>query len=135
MDQKQMNAARVQAEMALANYKDAKRRRDQAEAEMKAAEAKIKAYGRDHVTEFTDNLLTLENGAIGIKAGPAKPVTLDGKALPTATRAELAAKLPAEYVKITLDAAALFASDDKKVRQILNAAGVRIVKEDQFTIF
>lgn len=129
-----MNVNKVQAEIALAQYKDAKRRKDQADAEMKAAEAKVQDYARDHVAEFVDNLLTLDNGGIGIKAGAAKPVTTEGKALPTAARTELAAMLPINYVKITLDAPALFASDDKKVRRILAAQGVRIVKEDQFVI-
>lgn len=122
-----------QAEMALSSYKDAERRKAVAEAEMKAHKEQVETYAREHVTDFTDGSLILTNGSIKIVAGTAKPVR-DGKALTKAERLVLAEALPADYVTMSIDCAALYVSDDKKVRQILNAAGVQIVKEDNYKI-
>lgn len=123
-----------QAEQAITDYRTAKSAKKVHEAIMAEAESIITAYANEHVTEFTDNKLALDSGMLEIKAGPAKAVTIEGKPMSTAARAELAKKLPFNFVNITIDASALYAADNKKVRQILTAAGVRIVKENKIII-
>lgn len=124
-----------QAEMAIAAWKDAERRKKAAEAEMKVADVDIQIYARENVMKFVDNRLTLKGGAIGIKAGVAKPIVEEtGKALSTAERVALVSKLPESCVKYTIDAAALYGTDDKKIRRILHAQGVSIVRDDKYVV-
>lgn len=125
--------SKEQAEKALASYKDAERRKAVAEAEMEAHGERIKAYANEHVDDFVGKELMLENGVVKLVAGVAKAIC-DGKALSKEGKIQLAKKLPANYVTMSIDCAALYVSDDKKVRQILNAAGVQIVKEDNYKI-
>lgn len=112
-----------QAEQAITDYRAAKAAKKAHEAIMAEAESIVTAYANEHVTEFTDGKLALDGGMLEIKAGAAKPVTIDGSALSTAARAELAKKLPFNFVNITVDAKALYRCEDKRVRQILNAPG------------
>lgn len=122
-----------QANAAIAAYKEADRKATALAAEMKAHKAKVETYAREHVGDFVDKDMVLENGKISLVAGAAKPLR-DGKPLKKEDKIQLAKLLPGEYVAISIDCAALFASDDKKVRHILNAAGVQIVKEDNYKI-
>lgn len=92
-------------------------------------------FSLDNIGSFVDGRLAFDNGVIGIKAGAAKPVTLDGeRPLSTAAHTALTVALPKAYVKLTLDLTGLYKSEDKSVRQILNAQGVKIIKEDKFAV-
>lgn len=100
---------------------------------IKDAEAVVEAYGVEHLGDFADGRLAVDGGIIVLKAGTAKPIK-EGKALSTAARAELAAALPAAYVKVACDFGVLYDCKDKTVRQILKSRGVEIVRDDKFTV-
>lgn len=121
------------AEDAIKAYKEAKLQEAEVKGKIQKAEEIIEAYGCAHVEEFTDGRLPLDSGIIAIKAGVAKPMK-EGKALPTAARAELAAVLPPAYVKTSCDFGVLFGSQDKTVRQLLAVRGIEIVREDKYTV-
>lgn len=125
--------SRQAAEEAIAAWKAYKDMEREAKAAIAGAEAVIDTYAREHIAEFEDDKLALTKGIIAIRAGAAKPIK-DGKALSTVGRTELAAVLPSNYVKITCDYAQLYGCDDKRVRQILEAFGVQIKREDKYTV-
>lgn len=124
-----------EVERAVKAYNAARIRKAEIEAQIAQAEETIATYSLDNIASFVDSRLALASGVIGIKAGAAKPVTLDGeRALSTAARTALAVALPKAYVKLALDLAGLYKSEDKNVRQILAAQGVKIIKEDKFVV-
>lgn len=122
-----------QAEDAVAAFLAAKREKQEIDARLKEAEDTVACYCTDHMSDFTDDRMTLGNAIIAIKAGTAKPVK-DGKALSTAARTALALSLPEQYVKLQPDFTALYSAEDKVVRQILRSQGVEIVRDDKFSI-
>lgn len=121
------------AEKAVKTVKDLKIQAAEINGKIKDAEAIVEAYGLEHLSEFADGRLAVEGGIIAIKAGAAKPIK-EGKPLSTAARSELAAALPAAYVKVACDFSVLYDSKDKTVRQILRSRGIEIVREDKFTV-
>ena len=121
------------AEKAVKTVKDLKIQAAEIHGKSKDAEASVEAYGLEHLSEFADGRLAVEGGIIAIKAGTAKPIK-EGKPLSTAARSELAAALPAAYVKVACDFGVLYDSKDKTVRQILRSRGIEIVREDKFTV-
>ncbi|WP_304708424.1 hypothetical protein [uncultured Rikenella sp.] len=122
-----------QAEAAVQTVRQLKIQASELAGRIKDAEAVVEAYSVEHLGEFADGRLALDAGIIALKAGTAKPVK-EGKPLSTAARAELAAALPAAYVKVACDFGVLFQSQDKAVRQILKARGIEIVREDRFVV-
>ncbi len=122
-----------QAEAAVQTVRQLKIQASELAGRIKDAEAVVEAYGVEHLGEFADGRLAVETGVIAIKAGTAKPVK-EGKALSTAARAELAAALPAAYVKVACDFGVLYDCKDKTVRQLLKVRGIEIVREDKFTV-
>lgn len=122
-----------QVETAVQTVRQLKIQASELAGRIKDAEAVVEAYGIEHLGDFSDGRLALESGVIVLKAGTAKPIK-EGKPLSTAARAELAAALPAAYVKVACDFGVLFGSQDKAVRQILRARGIEIVREDKFTV-
>lgn len=125
--------SKEQAEAAVQAVKTLKIQAADLAGKIKDAEAVVEAYGVEHLGEFADGRLAVETGVIAIKAGTAKPVK-EGKALSTAARAELAAALPAAYVKVACDFGVLYDCKDKTVRQLLKVRGIEIVREDKFTV-
>ena len=125
--------SKEQAEAAVQAIKTLKIQAAELAGRIKDAETIVEAYGLEHLGDFTDGRLALDTGIIALKAGTAKPVK-EGKPLSTAARAELAAALPAAYVKVACDFGVLFQSQDKAVRQILKARGIEIVREDRFVV-
>lgn len=101
---------------------------------VKEAEDVIEGYGKQNIADFTDNRLACGIGIIQIKAGSAKPIDKSGKAVNKSTREHLANLLPSRFISVSIDAKALFESDDKIVRQILQSNGVSIVREDRFVV-
>lgn len=101
---------------------------------VKEAEDVIEGYGKQNIADFTDNRLACGTGIIQIKAGSAKPIDKSGKAVNKVTREHLANLLPSRFISVSIDAKALFESDDKIVRQILQSNGVSIVREDRFVV-
>ncbi|MEG1648317.1 MAG: hypothetical protein RR277_00345 [Rikenellaceae bacterium] len=101
---------------------------------MKEAEDVIEDYGRQNIADFSDNRLPCGIGIIQIKAGSAKPIDSNGKAVTKIVREHLANLLPSRFISVSIDAKALFESDDKIVRQILQANGISIVREDKFVV-
>lgn len=125
--------SKEEVEKSIAAYLSAKQAKKEAEAIMKNTEAIIEQYGLENLQAFVDNRLVCCTGIIQIKAGAAKPMR-DGKPLSTTERGALAADLPREFVKISPDFTALYGCQDAKVRQILKARGIEIVREDCFAI-
>lgn len=124
-----------EVEKAIKAYNAAKLRKAAIESEIDAAQQVITVYSLANIGQFIDSRLAMDNGVIGIKAGTAKPVSVDGdKALSTAARAALAIALPKTYVKLAIDATGLYKSTDKKVRQILASQGVKIVRDDKYIV-
>lgn len=122
-----------QAEAAVQTVRQLKIQASELAGRIKDAEAVVEAYSVEHLGEFADGRLALDAGIIALKAGTAKPVK-EGKALSTAARAELAAALPAAYVKVACDFGVLYDCKDKTVRQLLKVRGIEIVREDKFTV-
>ncbi|WP_300725872.1 hypothetical protein [uncultured Rikenella sp.] len=122
-----------QVEKAVKTVKDLKIQAAELNGKIKDAEAIVEAYGIEHIADFTDGRLAVDTGVIAIKAGTAKPVK-EGKPLSTAARSELAAALPAAYVKVACDFGVLYDCRDKTVRQLLKARGIEIVRDDKFTV-
>lgn len=121
------------AEKAVANYLEAKRVKKEAEAIMKDAEAVVENFSLQNFDGFTDKRMPCGIGIIQIRSGSAKPMRL-GKPLNTAERKALAEKLPSGYVKLSPDFGAIFASNDSKLRTLLRAESVEVVREDSFSI-
>lgn len=124
---------RQEAEQAIAIYRTAKSVKQEAEAQMAEAERVIESFGRAHIGEFTDGRLELDSGTLAVKAGVAKPLKA-GRPLTTECRVELAAHLPAAYVRPSCDFAVLYGCQDKMVRQLLAARGIEIVRDDKFVV-
>ncbi len=125
--------SRQAAEEAIVTWKAYKDMEREAKAAIATAEAVIDTYAREHISEFEDDKLALTKGIIAIRAGAAKPVK-DGKALPPKERAQLATLLPADYVQLKCDFSTLYGCQDKRVRQILEAHGIEIKREDKYTV-
>lgn len=124
---------KVQVSAAIEALRAAKIEASEIAGRIKDAEAVVEAYGVEHLGDFADGRLAVDGGIIVLKAGTAKPIK-EGKALSTAARAELAAALPAAYVKVACDFGVLYDCKDKTVRQILKSRGVEIVRDDKFTV-
>lgn len=122
-----------EAEEAITAWKVQKRREREAKAALAAAEAVIAAYAREHITEFSNDQLSMENGIIALQAGPAKPLK-EGKPLTTAGRLALARALPEAYVKMNCDFSLLFETENKVVREILKSQGICVVREDRYVV-
>lgn len=129
----QTTVTRQETEQAVAIYRTAKSVKQEAEAQMAEAERIIESFGRAHIGEFADGRLELDSGTLAVKAGAAKPVR-DGRPLNTAARIELAAQLPATYVRPCCDFSELYGCRDKIVRQLLAARGIEIVRDDRFIV-
>ena len=127
------NVSKQEVEKAIRAYKAATIQKAEIEGAIKDAEEVIEAYSLNHIGEFADGRLPMDEGVIAIKAGAAKPLK-EGKPLPTVARSELAAALPPAYVKSSCDFTFLFNSQDKTVRQILASRGIEIVREDKFVV-
>lgn len=125
--------SRQAAETAVETWKAYKDMEREAKAAISAAEAVIDTYAREHIAEFEDDKLALNKGIIAIRTGAAKPVK-DGKALAAKERVQLAALLPVDYVQLKCDFGTLYGCQDKRVRQILEAFGVEIKREDKYVI-
>ncbi len=128
-----LSVTRQEAEQAIALYRTAKAAKQESEAQMAEAERIIDAFGRTHLGDFSDGRLELDSGTLALKAGAAKPLK-NGRPLPTALRTELAAQLPAAYVRRSCDFAELYSCADKMVRQLLAVNGIEIVREDRFVV-
>lgn len=124
---------RQEAEQAIAIYRTAKNAKQESEMQMAEAERIIESFGRAHLAEFAEGRLELDSGTLAVKAGAAKPLK-NGRPLPTAARIELAAQLPAAYVRRSCDFAGLYGCPDKMVRRLLATLGVEIVREDKFVV-
>lgn len=124
---------RENVEAAIASWKECKEIERRNKAELEKLEQTIETYAREHIDDFEGDKLSLDNGTIAIKAGAAKPVK-DGRPLSTIERAKLATIIPFDYVKLTCDYSALFKCEDKKVREILSANKINIVREDRYTV-
>lgn len=127
------NVTKQQAEQAIKDWTDAKIRADEIKGELEKSTAIITAYGINHIAEFADGRLVMDNGVLAIRSGVAKAVK-EGKPLSTAAKAELAAALPVAYVKTACDFAVLFGAQDKTVRQILQSRGIEVVREDIYFV-
>lgn len=125
--------SRAAAEMAIESWKAYKSMERETKIALAAAEAVISTYAREHIAEFEDDKLALNKGIIAIRAGSATPVK-GGKALTTMARTELAVLLPSNYVRIACDFAQLFGCEDKRVRQILEAYGIEIKRNDRYIV-
>lgn len=127
------NITKQEAEQAIKDWKAAKIQSEEIKGKMKDAEDIFSAYGINHIAEFADGRLPLESGVIAIKSGVAKAVK-EGKPLSTTAKAELATVLPPSYVKVSPDFGILFSAQDKTVRQILQARGIEVIKEDIYYV-
>lgn len=122
-----------EAEQAIAIYRTAKNAKQEAEGQMAEAERLIESFGLAHLEEFTEGRLELDSGTLAVKAGTAKPIK-NGRPLSTTDRGELAAKLPAAYVRRSCDFSALYGCPDKMVRRLLETLGIEIVRQDKFVV-
>ena len=79
------NVSKQEVEKAIRAYKAAKIQKAEIEGAIKDAEEVIEAYSLNHIGEFADGRLPMDEGVIAIKAGAAKPLK-EGKPLPTVAR-------------------------------------------------
>lgn len=124
---------KTDVEAAIASWKECKNIERRNKAELEKLERTIEVYAREHIGDFKGDKLLLDNGTIVIKSGIAKPIK-DGKPLTTSERLRLATILPSDYVKLTCDYSALFKCEDKKIREVLSANKINIVREDRYAL-
>lgn len=127
------NITKQEVEQAIKAWKAAKIQSEEIKGKIKDAEDVISAYGINHIEEFADGRLPMESGVIAIKSGVAKAVK-EGKALSATAKAELATVLPSAYVKVSPDFGILFGAQDKTVRQMLQARGIEVIREDIYYV-
>lgn len=124
---------REEAEQAIALYRTAKTAKQHSESQMAEAERIIEAYGNSHLDQFVEGRLALDSGTLALRAGAAKPLQ-NGLPMNTSARNELAARLPAAYVRLACDFGKLFGCADKNVRRLLTTQGIEIVREDRIVV-
>lgn len=129
----QSTITRQEAEQAIALYQTAKNAKAKYEAVMADAERVIEQFGRTHLDDFSDGRLELDCGTLAVKTGTAKPQK-GGRPLTTAARAELAALLPAAYVRLSCDFTELYGCRDEAVCRLLANRGIEIVRDNKFVV-
>ncbi len=107
--------------------------------DLKAKESRLQEvvddYSDQHISEFTDGQLVLENGILKIQQNPPKLVhTGSEKALTTAERELLAEELGKDYVQTKPNLTKMIArlNGDKLLKKLLQAKGFLIVQSSKY---
>lgn len=94
-------------------------------------------YADEHISDFIENQLPLENGVIKIKANPPKLVHQGSeKALTTVQRVEFAENLPKDYVELKPNLTKMIArvNGDKGLKQLLQSKKIEVIQSNKFDI-